>query len=108
VWPAVRQRVVHVCCCEHACAGGDGRGGQPAMVAASIEPLVVGGSDRRSGSESRGAREDAIGMVGVQPHALPFAIGESTFLVPNRGENTHATQIVEMSSPRDGLRVADR
>ena len=44
-----------------------------AVVAGSVEPLVVRAGHRADRSERRGLGEGALGVVGVQPDALPLA-----------------------------------
>ena len=65
------------------------------MVAAAIQALVMQGRDRAELCQGRRARQDALGMVGVQPYLLPLSLAERAMLAPDPGAEAHLSDIVQ-------------
>ena len=104
------HRVVGVGGGEQARRRRERRGGGSAVVARAVETLVVEAGDRRERGQERGAGEDALGVVGVQPDPLPVVRRERARLLPDADRDRHPPEIVhQRAAPdrRDGRRPRD-
>src|ERR671910_1211068 len=53
----------------------------------------------RKGRERRRARQDPLGVVGVEPHLFPLSFGQWAWLVPDAVRNTGSTEVVQKARP---------
>ena len=58
--------------------------------------------DRRQACEGRDRGQDAIGVVGMQPHPFDLSGGQWRALVPDRVGDTHPTKVVHQPGPAYG------
>ena len=65
------------------------------MVAAAVEPLVVGGGDRGEAGERGDAREDALGVGRVQADARELLVGQLGGLVEDRVRDAELADVVQ-------------
>jgi hypothetical protein len=93
--PGLRHRVVSVG------RGQDARGQRelgtrgPAVVATTVDALVVGAGDRRERRQECRAREDTLGVVGVQPHPLQLVSSQPSRLLPDARVDRDAAYVVD-------------
>ena len=75
--------------------------GRPAVIAGSVEALVVRSRDRGQCREERRARENSLAVVGVQANLLPFIGRQRTGLLPDPRVDRHPAEVVEKPRPAD-------
>ena len=96
---SVRPRLDHRLVCiggrKQPRTGRERSGPDTTVVARAVEPLVVGGRDWGEGGKERRPTQDALGVVGVQPHPLPLAGRERPLLLPNGHRDRDPTQVVD-------------
>ena len=83
VGPRLGHRLIGVGRGQDAGRQGELRPRRAAVVAGTVEALVVGSCDRRERRQERRAGEDALGLVGVQPDLLPLIRGQRRRLLPD-------------------------
>ena len=71
------------------------------MVAASVEPLVVGSGDRGECRQERRAREAALGVVRVQPHLLQLVGAQRARLLPDPRVDRDPSEVVDEAGAPD-------
>ena len=69
------------------------------MIPGAVEALVVGAGHLGEPGQERGAREHALGLVGVQPHLLPLVHRQRTRLLPDAGVDGDAPEVVDERGP---------
>ena len=75
------------------------RRGQAAVVARPVKPLVIAGRDSAQLLQSRDPRQQALGVIAVQPHLLPLAARQRPGLLPDRSRDGHPAEIVKPGGP---------
>ena len=82
VGPVLGHGLICIGGSEQAGAGRDHRRRRLAMVAGAVLALMMHAGQGCQGSERRRARQDPLGMVGVEPHLLPLSFGQRAWLCP--------------------------
>ena len=78
---------------------------QTAVVAGAVEPFVGQRGDHAELGEQRRPAQHPVGVVGVQPHALPLQLGQRPGLVPDRVRHPGAAEVVQQPGPAQRLHV---
>ena len=73
-----------------------------AVIAGSVETLVVGACGVAQGGEEGGAGKDTLGVVGMQPHLLPLVGVERSGLPPDAWVDRHPSHVVNQRRPPGG------
>ena len=71
------------------------------MVAASVEPLVVGSGDRGERRQERRTREAALGVVRVQPHLLQLVGAQRPRFLPDPRVDRDPAEVVDEAGAPD-------
>ena len=100
--PGLGQRVVSVRGRENACREGDGGRRAAAVVAGSVQPLVVEGCRRCQRAQERGAAEDPLGVVGVQPDPFPVVGRQAAANLPYPCRHGDASEVVDQCGSTKG------
>jgi hypothetical protein len=90
-WRTVRSRLSHgvvgVGGGQEPGRWGERGGGQSAVIARAIESLVVAARDLRESRQKGRVPENSVGVVRVQPYALPLVCGQRSGLLPDADRN---------------------
>ena len=93
--PRLGHRVVGVGGREQARRQREVRAGDTTVIAGAVEALVVRSGDRRERRQELRAREDALGVVGVEPHLLDLVRRQRPGFLPDPHIDGHPPEVVD-------------
>ena len=99
--PGFGHCLVHVGGGEQPCAGREGGTDGAAVVAGTVQALVV---ERGGGCQFRQkarTSEHPLGVVGVQPHPLPLITRQRAVLVPDADGYRDSTEVMDQRRSAD-------
>ena len=95
MWPRFAHRLVGVGCGQHPAQPTQHRTRQPAVVARTVQPLMVGAGNRGEIAQRRGRCGDPFRVVGVQADPLPLIGRQLTRLLPHRRADRDPAEVVD-------------
>ena len=108
VRPWLGHRVVGVSGGKQARRWIERRGGSSAVITGAVQSLVVGARDRGERGKKGRARQNALGVIRVQPDPLPFVRRQRAGPIPDPSRHRDPPQVVHECGAPDRLALAAR